>query len=312
MHIGFTVAAGCATITEVLYFFIFWSYFMVKICCDSTADLLNEVHGTNLYSQRGVTVMPLYVQIGDEEYRDGVDITMRELLKRCGEAKTLPKTAAPSVESLQKTFAEMTADGSDVVFITISSHFSSSYSNACIAAEGNDKVFVVDSLNLSSGVGHVVLEACDMAEKGLNGAEIKKALDEDIIPNVETSFVLDRLDYMVRGGRCSAVSALGANLLQLHPGIEVANGKMRVAKKYRGSWERCLKNYIKERLEGRNAIRSHRIFITYTETPDEIVQECVKLVREIADFDEVILTTAGCTVASHCGPRTLGILFIRK
>ena len=92
MHIGFTVAAGCATITEVLYFFIFWSYFMVKICCDSTADLLNEVHGTNLYSQRGVTVMPLYVQIGDEEYRDGVDITMRELLKRCGEAKTLPKT----------------------------------------------------------------------------------------------------------------------------------------------------------------------------------------------------------------------------
>lgn len=206
----------------------------------------------------------------------------------------------------------MTADGSDVVFITISSHFSSSYSNACIAAEGNDKVFVVDSLNLSSGVGHVVLEACDMAEKGLNGAEIKKTLDEDIIPNVETSFVLDRLDYMVRGGRCSAVSALGANLLQLHPGIEVANGKMRVAKKYRGSWERCLKNYIKERLEGRNDIRSHRIFITYTETPDEIVQECVKFVREIADFDEVILTTAGCTVASHCGPRTLGILFIRK
>lgn len=250
MHIGFTVAAGCATITEVLYFFIFWSYFMVKICCDSTADLLNEVHGTNLYSQRGVTVMPLYVQIGDEEYRDGVDITMRELLKRCGEAKTLPKTAAPSVEALQKTFAEMTADGSDVVFITISSHFSSSYSNACIAAEGNDKVFVVDSLNLSSGVGHVVLEACDMAEKGLNGAEIKKTLDEDIIPNVETSFVLDRLDYMVRGGRCSAVSALGANLLQLHPGIEVANGKMRVAKNTAGHGNAASKTISKSALKG--------------------------------------------------------------
>lgn len=172
--------------------------------------------------------------------------------------------------------------------------------------EGNDKVFVVDSLNLSSGVGHVVLEACDMAEKGLNGAEIKKALDEDIIPNVETSFVLDRLDYMVRGGRCSAVSALGANLLQLHPGIEVANGKMRVAKKYRGSWERCLKNYIKERLEGRNDIRSHRIFITYTETPDEIVQECVKLVREIADFDEVILTTAVVPLQATAAPGRSG------
>lgn len=285
---------------------------MVKVCCDSTADLLNEVHGTNLYEQRGVTVVPLYVRIQEKEYLDSVDITMRELLERCKETNKLPQTSAPSVERLTDLFTQMTADGSELVFITISSGFSSSFGNACLAAENVPGVYVVDSKNLSSGVGHVVLEACDMVEKGMSGAEIKKVLDEEIVPRVETSFVLDRLDFMVKGGRCSAVSALGANLLQLHPGIEVADGKMRLIKKYRGSWERCLRNYIKDKLDGRTDIRPHRIFVTYTDTPDEIVQEMVKIVKEYNYFDEVIPTTAGCTVASHCGPRTLGILFIRK
>lgn len=285
---------------------------MVKICCDSTADLMNEVSGTNLYEEKGITVVPLYVRIDEDEHLDGVDITMRQLLERCSKSNKLPQTAAPSVERLKAIFAELTDDGSELVFITISSEFSSSYNNAELAAEEFPGVFVVDSRNLSSGVGHVVLEAVDMAKKGMSGAQIKKQLDEDIVPNVETSFVLDRLDYMVRGGRCSAVSALGANILQLHPGIEVADGGMRVFKKYRGSWQRCLKNYIKDKLDGRTDIRSHRIFVTFTDTPDEIVTEMVELVKSYNYFDEVIATTAGCTVASHCGPRTLGILFIRK
>ena len=151
-----------------------------------------------------------------------------------------------------------------------------------------------------------------MADKGKSGAEIKKYLDEEIVPKVETSFVLDDLDYMVKGGRCSAVAALGANLLQLHPSIEVIDGKMKVVKKYRGSWERCLRSYVKDRLDGREDIRYKRIFITYTTTPEEIVNEVESLVKEYADFVEIRRTTAGCTVASHCGPRTLGILFIRK
>ena len=285
---------------------------MVKICCDSTADLLNEVYGTNLYEQRGVTVLPLIVRIAENEYLDSVDISMRELLQRCKEMNKLPQTAAPSVERLKELYTELTADGSELVFITISSGFSSCFNNACLAAEDFPNVYTVDSRNLSSGVGHVVLEACDMAEKGMSGAEIKKVLDEEIIPRVETSFVLDRLDFMAKGGRCSSVAALGANLLQLHPGIEVKDGGMRVFKKYRGSWERCLKAYIKDKLDGRDDIRPHRIFVTYTDTPDEIVQECVRLVKEYNYFDEVIPTTAGCTVACHCGPRTLGILFIRK
>ena len=285
---------------------------MVKISCESTADLLNEVNGTNIYAERGISVIPLFVRIVDEEFRDGVDITMTSLLERCADLKTLPKTAAPDVSRLEEMFTELTKDGSEVVHIAISSDFSSSYNNACTAAEHVGNVYVVDSRNLSTGIGHVVLEACDMADKGKSGAEIKKYLDEEIVPKVETSFVLDGLDYMVKGGRCSAVAALGANLLQLHPSIEVIDGKMKVVKKYRGSWERCLRSYIKDRLDGREDIRFKRIFITCTSTPEEIVNEVESLVKEYADFVEIRRTTAGCTVASHCGPRTLGILFIRK
>ncbi|MCH5278170.1 MAG: DegV family protein [Christensenellaceae bacterium] len=285
---------------------------MVKISCDSTADLLNEVYGTNLYEAKNVTVVPLYVRVGDNEYADGVDITMRQLLKLCDETGLLPKTSAPEVDRLMHIFQELTSDGSEVVFLTISSEFSAAYNNAVLAANAVKNVYVVDSRNLSSGFGHIVMEACDLAEKGLAAAEIKRVLDEEIVPKVEASFVLDRLDYMVKGGRCSAVAALGANLLQLHPSIEVIDGSMKVVKKYRGSWERCLKNYVKDRLYGRDDIRFHRIFITYTETPEEIVEEVSELVSEYADFVDVIKTTAGCTVASHCGARTLGVLFIRK
>lgn len=285
---------------------------MVKIACDSTADLLNEVYGTNLYAERNITVVPLFVRIGDEEYADGVDITMTELLERCANLHTLPKTAAPEVARLERIYRELTSDGSELVFITISSEFSSSYNNACLAAKNVPGVYVVDSRNLSSGVGHVALEATDLADEGKSAKEIKRVLDEEIVPRVETSFVLDGLEYMVKGGRCSSVAALGANLLQLHPSIGVIDGEMKVVKKYRGSWQRCLRSYIKDRLENRTDIRFKRIFITYTTTEEEIVDEVEQLVRQYSNFDEICRTTAGCTVASHCGPHTLGILFIRK
>ncbi len=285
---------------------------MVKIACDSTADLLNEVYGTNLYAERNITVVPLFVRIGDEEYADGVDITMTKLLERCANLHTLPKTAAPEVARLERIYRELTSDGSELVFITISSEFSSSYNNACLAAKNVPGVYVVDSRNLSSGVGHIALEAADLAEEGKSAKEIKRVLDEEIVPRVETSFVLDGLEYMVKGGRCSSVAALGANLLQLHPSIGVIDGEMKVVKKYRGSWQRCLRSYIKDRLENRTDIRFKRIFITYTTTEEEIVDEVEQLIRQYSNFDEICRTTAGCTVASHCGPHTLGILFIRQ
>lgn len=285
---------------------------MVKICCDSTADLRNEVYGTDLYKDNDVNVLPLYIRIGEDEFLDGVDITMREMLARCDSSKLLPKTAAINVDRFEKIFAELTADGSEVVFITISSEFSVNYNNALLAAQNIGGTYVVDSRNLSTGIGHVVLEAVKMAQEGLNADQIKRRLDEEIVPKVETSFVLDRLDYMVKGGRCSAVAALGANLLSLHPCIEVIDGKMKVVKKYKGSWERCLKAYVKDRLSGRDGLRLARIFITYTDTDESVVDDIEKLVKEYSTFTQVIKTTAGCTVASHCGRRTLGILFIRE
>ena len=198
-----------------------------------------------------------------------------------------------------------------VIHIDISEDFSASYQNACNAAQEFDNVYVIDSRNLSSGHGHVVIEAAKMAEAGMEPAEIcEKA--KDLAERVEASFVVDRLDYLHKGGRCSAVAALGANMLQLKPCIEVKNGKMGVCKKYQGSFEKSLRKYVKDRLEGRDDIVLDRIFITHPAVAAKTVAMVREEVQKYADFKEIIETRAGCTISCHCGPNTLGILFIRK
>ena len=146
----------------------------------------------------------------------------------------------------------------------------------------------------------------------MKAEDIVKELETDVVPNVEASFILDRLDYMAKGGRCSTVTMLGANVLQLKPCIEVVDGKMRVGTKYRGSFEKCIQKYVKDRLEGREDIRNHRIFITHPHCPEGDVETAREAIEKYQSFDEIIETHAGCTVSSHCGPRTLGVLFIRK
>ena len=198
-----------------------------------------------------------------------------------------------------------------VIHINLGSGFSSSHQNARLAAEEFENVYVVDSMNLSTGHGLVVVEAVKMKEAGMEPEKIYEALNE-LAPRVEASFVLDRLDYMVKGGRCSAVAALGASLLQLKPCIEVVDGKMGVCKKYRGSYEKALGNYVKDRLKDREDIDTERIFITHTETPQSVVDSVKEAVKEYKDFEITEETVAGCTVSCHCGPNTLGVLFIRK
>ena len=156
------------------------------------------------------------------------------------------------------------------------------------------------------------LEAALRAEAGMKAEDIVKELETDIVPNVDASFIIDRLDYMAKGGRCSTVTMLGANVLQLKPCIEVVDGKMRVGTKYRGSFEKCIQKYVKDRLEGREDIRNHRIFITHPHCPEGDVETAREAIEKYQSFDEIIETHAGCTVSSHCGPRTLGVLFIRK
>ena len=214
----------------------------IKILSDSTCDLSAE-----LVQEYNIGITPLIVMKAGEEFRDGVTITPKEIFDHVAQGGDLCSTAALSVGTYQEAFAQYAAEYDGVIQINIGSGFSSSYQNACIAAEDFDNVRVVDSQNLSTGQGLVVLKACELAKTAASLDELKAELDA-FTPKVEASFLLDRLDYMVKGGRCSMVAALGANLLKLKPCIEVKDGKMVVVKKYRGHYDKCLANYVRERL----------------------------------------------------------------
>lgn len=255
--------------------------------------------------------MPLYIIKDGESYKDGLQMKSSDIFEYVDKHGKLLKTAAASVTDYIEFFKKQTEDGSSVVHVTISSEMSCSFQNAAVAAKEFENVHVIDSRNLSTGMGHIVYEGALMAEKGMSATEIEAALNE-LTSKVEASFVVDRLDYLYKGGRCSAVAALGANMLSLKPCIEVKDGKMGVAKKYRGSFDKALRAYVKDRLEGRDDIVWDRCFITHPACKHETVELVRQCVNEFGHFDEVIETRAGCTISNHCGPYTLGILFIRK
>ena len=276
------------------------------ISSDSTCDLSKEY-----IKEHNIGILPLVVVKDGESYKDGIEITPEVIFEHVNAGGALCSTSAGNVNDYMELFEGYKKDYDAVIHISLGSGFSSSHQNACIAAEEFENVYVVDSMNLSTGHGLVVVEAVKMAEKGMQPKEIYDALNE-LTPRIEASFVLDRLDYMVKGGRCSAVAALGASLLQLKPCIEVVDGKMGVCKKYRGSYEKALGNYVKDRLMGRDDIDMERIFVTHTETPKEVVESVIANVKEYKNFDVLEETVAGCTISCHCGPNTLGVLFIRK
>lgn len=278
----------------------------IKISSDSTCDLSKEY-----IEAHDIGILSLVVVKDGESYKDGIDITPDVIFAHVNGGGALCSTSAANVNDYMELFEEYKKEYDAVIHINLGSGFSSSHQNACIAAEEFENVYVVDSMNLSTGHGLVVVEAVKMVEAGMEPEKIYEALKE-LAPRVEASFVLDRLDYMVKGGRCSAVAALGASLLQLKPCIEVVDGKMGVCKKYRGSYEKALNNYVKDRLMDRDDIDTERIFVTHTETPQDVVESVKSAVKEYKDFEIVEETVAGCTVSCHCGPNTLGVLFIRK
>ncbi len=278
----------------------------IKITADSTCDLSPE-----LVEKNNITLTPLTVSCAGESYRDGVDITPDELYKKIAECGELGSTAAVNVQDYLDVFGGLLREYDAIVHFTISSQMSACYQNACIAAEELGNVYVVDSRNLSTGIGHLVLDACEMAENGVEAGEIKRILDEKK-EKLDVSFVVDTLDYLRRGGRCTALAAMGANLLKLHPCIYVKDGEMGVGKKYRGKLAACIENYVRDRLADTSSIDTRRIFITDSGVSEECRQVAERVVRELAPFEEIIHTRAGCTVSSHCGPGTLGVLFYRK
>ena len=278
----------------------------IKITCDSTCDLPQEI-----YAKYDVEVVALSVTLGDSLHRDGVDITAPELFAYVKETGTLPKTSAISMGEYLDVFDKYVQDGRTVIHINLSSNLSSSHQNAVLAAQELGNVYVVDSRNLSTGSGHLVIEAAEMAAQGLDAETIVARLNE-MKERIDASFVLQTLEYLQKGGRCSSVAALGARALQLRPEIRVADGGMGVGKKYRGSMEKSVLDYVRGRLEGRDDVDTHRIFVTHSHMDQDVVDKAIALVKELLPFDEVIETSAGCTICSHCGPNCLGVLFFKK
>ena len=279
----------------------------VKITSDSTCDLTPE-----LLRRFDISVCPLYIIKDGVSYRDNVDITPAEIFAHVEAGGNLCSTAAVSEADYEEFFTREMAGYDGLVHVTISSEMSACYQNACNVARRMKNVHVVDSRNLSSAQGLLVMEGAEMAAKGeMTAAEIAQAM-RNLTPKVDASFCVDRLDYLRKGGRCSAVAALGANLLAIKPCIEVRNGNMLVAKKYRGHYDRVLKEYVHERLAGNDTLRLHRIMVTHTPVADGIVDMVKREILNCQPFAEILETEALGTVACHCGPHTLGILYIHK
>ena len=278
----------------------------IKILSDSTCDLSQAI-----LEENNITLVPLTVVMAEKQYKDGVTITPAEIFAHVAAGGELCSTSANSVGEYEEIFAQYANQFDGVLHINIGSGFSSCFQNACIAAQEFDNVAVVDSMNLSTGQGLVVLEACRLAKECTSLEELREKV-QAFTSRVEASFLVDKLNYLVKGGRCSAAAALGANLLNLKPCIEVKDGKMQVVKKYRGNYAKCLANYVKERLDGRDDLTRETLFVTCTPVTDEFYAAVMEAVGQCPAFETVYETTAGCTVSCHCGPGTLGVLFVRK
>lgn len=279
---------------------------MIQITADSTCDLGQYA------AERNIGIMPLSVILGENAYKDGVDITPQDIFDYVAAGNGLPKTAAPSIGDYEEMFERYVQEGKTVLHFNISSKASSSYAYAAEAAKSfKDKVYVIDSRALSSGQGLLVMKAADFADAGMGAEEIVERITA-LIPKTNTSFVPDRLDYLYKGGRCSRMTLYGANLLKIHPIIEMKDGQLDVERKIRGNMDKCITNYIKLLAEQYPKYDKTRCFITHSSADRELVELARGQVQQIFDFNEILETVAGSVVTGHCGRNTLGVLFISE
>lgn len=278
----------------------------ILIASDSTTDLSPE-----LIEKYGIEIIPMGVTLGEKDYTDGVDIDPDMIYANYEKTGKLPKTAAINIAQFENFFEKKTAEGYSVVLFTISAEMSSTFGNACLAAEDFENVYVVDTRNLSTGGGLLLLTAAEMAEQGKSAKEIAEECQR-LAAYVDASFVIDSLEFLYKGGRCSAVAKVGATVLGLKPCIVVKSGVMGVGKKYRGKFDTVLPQYIADRIGDASDIHLDKVFVTHAGCDEDVVNMCVAKVKEIAPDANVMITRAGCTVSSHCGRNTLGVLFIRK
>ena len=280
---------------------------MVRIISDSTCDLSKE-----LLDKYEVDILPLHVILGDQDFEDGRSITPDEIYRWSVEHKQTPKTAAVSVEEAEKTFAPYLAEGNEIVCFAISESMSSTANAMRLAAQklnAEEKINVIDSASLSTGVGLLVIEAARMARAGMNARQIVEII-EKLKSRVRASFVVDTLTFLHRGGRCSGVAAFVGSTLKLHPRIAVENGKMAPGKKYRGRMSRAIMDYVKDMEDDLKNARKDRVFITHSGCDQADIDAVHAYLEGLHHFEEILTTRAGSVISSHCGPGTLGVLFI--
>ncbi len=280
---------------------------MVRIISDSTCDLSDQ-----LLQKYHVTLVPLHIVLGEKEYRDRSEISPEEIYRWSDENKTTPKTSAVSLEDAMEALRPIAEAGDEMVIFTISGQMSTTANVFRIAAEElgiADRAAVVDSESLSTGIGLLVIEAAVMAREGKPKDEIVQRM-EQLKPRVRASFVVDTLTYLHRGGRCSSVAALAGSMLKLHPKIVVKNGAMEADKKYRGKLGTVILNYVKDMESEWKAAKPDRVFITHSGCPKELVDLAYARLEESGCFEEIWVTRAGGVISSHCGPGTLGVLYL--
>lgn len=281
--------------------------FMVKIISDSTCDLSED-----LLVKYDISILPLHILLGDRECEDGIDITPDEIYRWSDEHRTTPRTSAPSIENAIRIMKPYVRNGREVVCFSISEDMSTSGNVMRLAAaemNAENLVTVIDSANLSTGIGLLVIEAAVMAEEGKSAKEIAARIEE-LKPLVRASFVVDTLTYLHRGGRCSGLAAMAGGALKLHPRIVVENGKMNPSKKYRGKMDKVLVSYTKDMEEDLKRAKKDRVFITHSGCEQATVDAVRNYLLGLNVFEEILVTRAGGVISSHCGPGTLGVLFI--
>ena len=279
----------------------------VKIIADSTCDLSKE-----LLEKYEISILPLHIVLGDKEYKDGLEILPDEIYAWSNANKEAPKTSAASISDAMELFESNLKNHDEIICFSISGQMSTTVNVMRMAAEelaAEDKIHIIDSENLSTGGGLLVIEAAIMASAGKSGKEIVNAI-EQLKSQVRASFIVDTLTFLHRGGRCSGVAALAGGALKLHPKIVVENGGMKPDKKYRGKMSSAILTYAKELEPQLKDAKTDRVFITHSGCTDEIIQNIYDFVKELNLFDEILITRAGGVISSHCGPGTLGVLFI--
>lgn len=282
---------------------------MVKIIADSTCDLSRE-----LIDKYDISIIPLHIVLGEKEYKDGSEISSEDIYQWSDDNKTTPKTSAVSIDDTMDVLRNVFDSGNEAVMFCISEQMSTTGNVFRMAAEelgAEDKVSVIDSANLSTGIGQLVIEAAIMAKRGKTREEITAAM-EQLKPLVRASFVVDTLVYLHRGGRCSSVEAMAGGILKLHPKIVVEDGAMEATKKYRGKMDSVIMNYVKDMEEDLMKARKARVFITHSGCGQEIVDQVSAYLKSLNHFDEILVTHAGGVISSHCGPGTLGVLYIMQ